>query len=71
RGNRLGRAIRTERYRLVVWKKFGAKEADDFELYDYRDDPLETKNIAKDNPVIVEELLAKLETHPEAKPPQR
>ncbi len=43
----LGRAIRTDRYRLVEWKAPGGDPATaEFELYDYRDDPGETKNFA-------------------------
>ncbi len=69
RNNLLGRAIRTDRYRLVEWKKPGNGEpADAFELYDYQEDPLETKNLASERPEIVKELAAILATHPEAKP---
>jgi iduronate 2-sulfatase len=40
RGARLGRAVRTSRYRMVEWKKPGAApETADFELYDYETDP--------------------------------
>jgi iduronate 2-sulfatase len=69
RGERLGRAIRTERYRLVEWKKPGdtAEEAE-LELYDYETDPSETRNLATDQPGVVAELRALLATHPEAKP---
>lgn len=69
RGNRLGRAIRTERYRLVEWKAIGAPtDTAEYELYDYQVDPLETKNIARLQPQVVAELSALLATHPEAKP---
>lgn len=72
RRNRLGRAIRTERYRLVEWKAFGAStEQAVYELYDYQKDPLEKKNLAKEQPEVVKALAKKLATHPEAKPPQR
>jgi iduronate 2-sulfatase len=69
RGEGLGRAIRTERYRLVEWKPIGAS-ADKavFELYDYQTDPLESKNLASEQPAIVTELRALLAKHPEAKP---
>ena len=70
RGQRLGRALRTERYRLVEWKAPGGDPATaEFELYDYRDDPGETKNFAADRPAVVTQLRALLATHPEAKPP--
>ena len=67
--NRLGRAIRTERYRLVEWKKFNADTATaEYELYDYDEDPLETKNLAADQPDVVQSLAELLASHPEAKP---
>lgn len=69
RGNRLGRAIRDSRYRLVQWKVPGAEdETAEFELYDYQSDPLETKNVASTNPQIVERMSALLATQDEAKP---
>jgi iduronate 2-sulfatase len=65
----IGRAIRTPRYRLVQWKKPGAPaESADLELYDYQDDPLETRNLASDRPEVVNELRALLAQHPEPKP---
>lgn len=70
RGQRLGRAIRTSRYRLVEWKKFGdTKEPAEFELYDYQTDPSETKNLAAERPKVVAELQKLLAAHPAAKPP--
>jgi len=69
KGGRLGRAIRTDRYRLVEWKAWrGTARRVEYELYDYETDPLETKNIATERSDIVEELSAILATHPEAKP---
>jgi len=69
KGGVLGRAIRTERYRLVEWKKPGAPaDTAEFELYDYQADPLETKNLAAGQPEIVAQLRALLAKHPEAKP---
>lgn len=65
----LGRAIRTERYRMVEWKKPGAPAAiAEIELYDYESDPLETKNLANDKPDVVAQLRAILSRYPEAKP---
>ena len=64
----IGRAIRTERYRLVEWKKPGAAaDTADLELYDYQADPGETKNLAASHPRVVAELRAILARHPEAK----
>jgi iduronate 2-sulfatase len=68
-GEVIGRAIRTERYRMVEWKKPGADPATaEFELYDYQTDPLETKNLASEQPEVLTRLRALLATHPEAKP---
>jgi iduronate 2-sulfatase len=64
----LGRAIRTDRYRLVEWTSMNNPEAEKgYELYDYSNDPLETKNIYHENKDVAEELKAILATHPEAK----
>lgn len=69
RGKRMGRAIRTERHRMVEWKPIGglAEEAE-FELYDYQTDPLETRNLAASQPEVLARLRAILARHPEAKP---
>jgi iduronate 2-sulfatase len=65
----LGRAIRTERYRLVEWKKPGAPaDTAKIELYDYATDTVESRNIATEQPAIVAQLRAILATHGEAKP---
>lgn len=69
RGNRLGRAIRTERYRMVEWKVPDASiETAEHELYDYETDPLETENIAGQQLEVLGILKEILATHPEAKP---
>lgn len=69
RGSVLGRAIRTERYRLVEWKAPGVPAAEaDLELYDYEADPEETRNHAGEQPEVVQQLRALLAGHPEAKP---
>ena len=70
RGNRLGRAIRTARHRLVEWREFGADESSaEWELYDYQDDPLEKRNLAAERPEVVKELRALLAKHPAPVPP--
>jgi iduronate 2-sulfatase len=64
----LGRAIRTERYRLVEWKQPGdAPNTAELELYDYNTDPLETKNLVSEQPEIVNQLRTILAKYPEAK----
>jgi len=65
----LGRAIRTERYRLVEWKKPGATpDLAILELYDYETDPLETQSVVNEQPEVLSQLRAILARHPEAKP---
>jgi iduronate 2-sulfatase len=65
----LGRAVRTERHRLVEWKKPGAGlETAEFELYDYKTDRGETKNLASAEPDVVKKLQKLLAAQPEAKP---
>ena len=69
RGKAMGRAIRTERYRMVEWKKPGAKpESAEYELYDYQEDPLERKNLADAHPEVLATLKATLSKYPEAVP---
>ena len=63
----LGRAIRTQRYRLVQWKAIAAKDASaQYELYDYQSDPLETKNHADEKPEVVQRLKEMLDRYPNA-----
>ena len=70
RGERMGRAIRTERHRLIEWKKPGAPaDTAEFELYDYETDPRETKNLAASQPAVLAQLRALLARHSEAVPP--
>jgi arylsulfatase A-like enzyme len=51
---RNGISLRTERYRLT---KYFRDEQPVIELYDHKTDPNETKNIASENPGIVESLM--------------
>jgi iduronate 2-sulfatase len=53
----------------VEWKKPGAAaDTADLELYDYQADPLETKNLASEQPKVVAKLRAILAQQPEGKP---
>lgn len=64
----MGRAIRTGRFRLVEWKRPGAPASGaEYELYDYREDPLETKNLAAERPAAMKRLKAILARYPEAR----
>ena len=66
---KMGRAIRTDRYRLVEWRNPGEPKSDaQYELYDYQSDPNERRNHAEDNPQVVKDLAAILAKYPEAKP---
>ena len=58
----LGRAIRTERYRLVEWR--GPNGDAVYELYDYATDSLERENLVQKHPDIVAELKGILARHP-------
>jgi iduronate 2-sulfatase len=69
RGKVLGRAVRSERYRLVEWKAIGAPVTTAvYELYDYEKDPLETKNLIQELPEVATHLKSLLARQPEAKP---
>ena len=57
--NLMGYAMRTQDYRLIVWKDKTQRESKPIfiELYDHKTDPLETINIADKSPELVTELL--------------
>ncbi len=59
----MGYAMRTDRYRFVVWKNYRNPERKPifYELFDHSQDPYETRNIAGDNPELVETLLEQFE----------
>lgn len=69
RGGMLGRAIRTDRYRLVEWVSLSKnnKVRPEYELYDYADGDVETVNLAASRPNLVNELAAILAGYPESK----
>jgi len=62
---KMGRAIRTEKFRMVEWKKKG--KPTEYELYDYSDNLYETKNIAAEKPTELKKLQAILAKYPEPK----
>jgi len=59
RGRLTGRALKTDRYRIVHWTDKTGKTAQT-ELYDHRTDPDENENIAGQRPEIVRQLLSKM-----------
>ena len=68
RGRKLGRAIRTERYRFVEWKNHSdATVPIDYELYDYETDPWEKQNHYKTKPDVAKKLKAILDKYPTPK----
>lgn len=61
---KLGRSVRTDRYRLTRWADRDATGATgEIELYDYVTDPEETTNLAPDaeNAQLVQKLIAQLD----------
>lgn len=63
RPGRIGQAIRADRYRLIRWTKEATGERI-HELYDLRSDPGETRNIAREQPVVRARLDAWLDAQP-------
>ena len=74
---KLGRAIRTDRYRLVQWRGISqSDESAEYELYDYQTDPLETRNLAAEKTDVVKKLKRILAAYPQpvgrdGKPPTK
>lgn len=60
----MGYTMRTDRYRLVVWKDVKNPDAPPIftELYDHDKDPAETVNIAPNKPELVATLLKQFES---------
>ncbi|MFK7821054.1 MAG: sulfatase/phosphatase domain-containing protein, partial [Planctomycetaceae bacterium] len=66
--SKLGRAIRTERFRLVQWKKPDEDESKAvYELYDYAVDSIERQNVVDQFPEVVAEMKSILATYPKPK----
>ncbi|GAL63557.1 choline-sulfatase [Algibacter lectus] len=57
--NVMGYAMRTDKYRVIIWKDYKNPEKEPLfiELYDHENDPAETENIASQNPQVVKELV--------------
>ena len=58
----MGYTMRTDRYRLVVWRDHRDPEAEPLfvELFDHASDPQETKNIAGEKPSVVAMLMKQM-----------
>jgi len=58
----MGYSMRTDRYRLIVWRDVRDQNAEPVfvELYDHQTDPRETQNVANENPEIVRTLKKQL-----------
>ncbi len=59
----MGYTMRTDRYRLMVWKDRSRADATPLfiELYDHDTDPAEQTNVATQEPEVVNQLLAQFE----------
>lgn len=55
---RSGYSMRTPEYRIMRYHK---KDCNEYELFDHMKDPNETRNIAGENPELIQELLPELE----------
>ena len=64
RNGHMGYSLRNERYRFTAWMKDKNTQPNAtilfMELYDYKKDPLEKVNIARENPVVTEEMKKQL-----------
>ncbi len=58
----MGYSLRTDRYRYVSWLDYRDIDAQPVftELFDHENDPDETRNVAEENPEVVEKLSKKL-----------
>ena len=59
----MGYTMRTDRYRLVVWRDHRDAGAEPLyvELFDHQNDPHETENVASQNPDVVKALRKQLD----------
>lgn len=56
------KTIRTARYRFTRWTtEIDGDKVVQLELYDHRSDPQESRNIAREKPALVKQLLARLD----------
>lgn len=64
-GKYFGWAVRNEQYRMVQWGNPKKPATWVYELYDYKIDPVEKRNIADEHPEIITELRKKFEAYPD------
>lgn len=59
----MGYTMRTDRYRLILWKDRRDQHQEPLyiELYDHKTDPMETKNIANEQPLLTQQLIEQSE----------
>lgn len=68
RGGKLGRAIRTEDFRLVAWQDIEGRQEVEYELYEYKDGLIETENIWSPSHPAFLKLKAILDKQPDPAP---
>lgn len=68
RGGKLGRAIRTEDFRLVAWQDIEGRQEVEYELYEYKDGLIETENIWSPSHPAFLTLKAILDKQPDPAP---
>jgi len=61
RGQKMGRTLRTDRFRFVQWRHQKTGAIAQVELYDHATDPDETTNVAHKHPDLIESLTQQLE----------
>jgi len=57
----MGRTLRSDRWRLVQWRREASGEQVQVELYDHQRDPHETRNVANEHPEVVARMLKRLD----------
>ena len=63
---KLGRAIRTQRFRFVEWKNLNDDPAEVvYELYDYSSGPIERTNVAANYPDVMARMKSIIATYPQ------
>ncbi|MCK5208753.1 MAG: sulfatase [Cyclobacteriaceae bacterium] len=61
RNSAIGHTLRSERYRFMQWIDRETGDEILYELYDHKNDPAESKNIAKDHPDLVNGFAIQIE----------